>query len=269
MRWDGINVSKSAHSIPDTETPDARNGLIGKGKWQTRPGMVKDNITAQGHPVMAIFPMKSDDCNALFKFAITDDGVLTEGELAPLFLLEDDFNDGVIDTAKWVSTVTGAGAGQSQLGGFLVQGTLSPDSSNHTILSSVNSFSGNLEMDIGWYNSGGSSEFASRFKISMTDGDIFQIENRFAFSIVASYWSVGSGWQTLGSGGVFGVNHIKVRVKRTGSTIKGFYSEDGGTTWILLGTKTGGSTADFNASIETLSTFYRIHWDNFTLSGGG
>lgn len=103
------------------ETPDGRNHLIGT-RMETRPGIVKDNTTAQGNPVTHIGHLKSDDCNALFKLAITDDGVLQTLPFPTTFLGGQDNgyisgSDSTYSTARTTATSFYA----SNLANLLVQ----------------------------------------------------------------------------------------------------------------------------------------------------
>lgn len=247
------------------ETPDGANHLIGS-HLKTRPGIAKIDSVATGNPIMEIGHLKSDDCFQGFELIIEDDLVTHR------FLFSDDFNDGIIDTAKWVQI----GLPSKEADGVLIHSDLG--GLGLAILESVNTFSGDMEMDINWVKIPPPFspfwEIYSGLQIIMIDGHVFEM-GRYddtnaspdVFRYVARY---GSHYAALSALGRFDkdVSNAKFRIKRIGSTIEGFYSEDGGATWILLGAATGASTADFKVRIQTrAATFGAIHWDNFVLRG--
>lgn len=194
-------------------------------------------------------------------------------------LLQDDFNDGVINTTKW-EIVTPADNIQEETAVLIQRHRTRVDSLYlASYIQSIDTFSGDFEMDIDWV---GVPSFLfyttcaySRLQARMIDGHIFEMgrldrpcgdpwTRRHYY--LARYFD-GTTWVELGRLYRI-VPSAKFRIKRTGSTIEGFYSEDGGTTWTLLGTKTGGSTANYKVRIETEGCIHRSEWDNFVLLGG-
>ncbi len=182
-------------------------------------------------------------------------------------LLQDNFNDGVIDTAKWVESVDPP-LSQSETT-VLIQ--FDPGVIGTIFLESRDTFTaGDVEMNIGWAIPTFAWDLYSRFQIRMTDGHIFEMRRRDGVQSLSKRYEAryfdGTTWTSLA---IFdkGVSSAKLRIKRTGSTIEGFYSEDGGATWTLLGTKTGASTANFKIRIQTNGADWTVHWDNFVLSG--